>query len=190
MAAYVAGDAAAFRAIFERYAPLLLRAMLRELYVREEANDLVQQTFLQLHRARADFDPGQKLKPWVFTIAMNLKREYFRRKKRRPERSLDAEAGLEPAVAALGAARVEARRTLARVLGELPADQREVIELHWFDGLDFPEVAQVVGASLSAVKVRAHRGYVRLREVLGDTAPLPPIAVSGNRAGSGGIGGA
>src|SRR5262249_49842299 len=46
MAAYVAGDAAAFRAIFERYAPLLMRAMLRELYVREEANDLVQQTFL------------------------------------------------------------------------------------------------------------------------------------------------
>jgi RNA polymerase sigma-70 factor (ECF subfamily) len=191
MAAYVAGEAAAFRAIFERYAPLLLRAMLRELYVREEANDLVQQTFLQLHRARSDFDPGQKLKPWVFTIAMNLKREYFRRKKRRPERSLDAESVLEPAVAALGAARVEARRTLERVLGELPADQREVIELHWFDGLDFPEVAQVVGASVSAVKVRAHRGYVRLREALGDTAPLPPMAATepGNRAGSGGIGG-
>jgi DNA-directed RNA polymerase specialized sigma24 family protein len=91
MAAYVAGDGAAFRVIFERYAPVLMRAMLRELYVREEANDLVQQTFLQLHRARADFDAGQKLKPWIFTIAMNLKREYFRRKKRRPERSLDAE---------------------------------------------------------------------------------------------------
>ena len=73
-----------------------MRAMLRELYVREEANDLVQQTFLQLHRARVDFDPGQKLKPWVFTIAMNLKREYFRRKKRRPERSFDAESMAEP----------------------------------------------------------------------------------------------
>ena len=74
MEAYVAGDAAAFRLIFERYAPLLMRTMLRELYVREEANDLVQQTFLQLHRARADFDAGQKLKPWIFTIALNLKR--------------------------------------------------------------------------------------------------------------------
>jgi RNA polymerase sigma-70 factor (ECF subfamily) len=128
MAAYVGGDSSAFRVIFERYAPLLLRAMMRELYVREEANDLVQQTFLQLHRARADFDAEQKLKPWIFTIAMNLKREYFRRKKRRPERSLDAESTSEPAVAALGAAQVEARRTLARVLAELPADQREVIE--------------------------------------------------------------
>jgi RNA polymerase sigma factor (sigma-70 family) len=184
MAAYVAGDGAAFRVIFERYAPLLMRAMLRELYVREEANDLVQQTFLQLHRARADFDVEHKLKPWIFTIAMNLKREYFRRKKRRPERSLEAEATLEPAVGALGAARVDARRTLARVLGDLPADQREVIELHWFDGLEFPEVAEVVGASVSAVKVRAHRGYVRLRAALGDDAPLPPLDDAGTPAGN------
>jgi RNA polymerase sigma factor (sigma-70 family) len=199
MAAYVAGDGAAFRTIFERYAPLLLRAMLRELYVREEANDLVQQTFLQLHRARADFDASQKLKPWVFTIAMNLKREYFRRKKRRPERSLGDDAAAEPAVAALGAARVDARRTLARVLGDLPGDQREVIELHWFDGLDFPEVALVVGASVSAVKVRAHRGYVRLRQALGDDADLPPLGgvggqgaaadAAGNRRRAGSIGG-
>ena len=175
MGAYVAGDAAAFRVIFERYAPLLMRAMLRELYVREEANDLVQQTFLQLHRARLDFDAGQKLKPWIFTIAMNLKREYFRKKKRRPERSFDPESMAEPAVEALGAARVDARRTLARVMGDLPADQREVIELHWFDGLEFPEVATVVGASVSAVKVRAHRGYVRLRQALGDDVDLPPV---------------
>ena len=192
MGAYVAGDAAAFRVIFERYAPLLMRAMLRELYMREEANDLVQQTFLQLHRARADFDPAQKLKPWIFTIALNLKREYFRRKKRRPERSLDAESALEPAVDALGAARVEARRTLARVLADLPADQREVIELHWFDELEFPEVAQVVGASVSAVKVRAHRGYVRLRQALGDDAALPDVGTdpggsSGNREPAGSI---
>jgi len=183
MGAYVAGDAAAFRVIFERYAPLLMRAMLRELYVREEANDLVQQTFLQLHRARRDFDAGQKLKPWVFTIAMNLKREYFRKKKRRPERSFDPESMVEPAVGALGAARVDARRTLLRVMGDLPADQREVIELHWFDGLDFPEVATVVGASVSAVKVRAHRGYVRLRQALGDDADLPPLDGGGGDAG-------
>jgi RNA polymerase sigma factor (sigma-70 family) len=192
MSAYVSGDAAAFRVIFERYAPLLMRAMLRELYMREEANDLVQQTFLQLHRARADFDPAQKLKPWVFTIAMNLKREYFRRKKRRPERSFDQESAIEPAVAALGAARVEARHTLARVMADLPADQREVIELHWFDGLEFPEVAQVVGASVSAVKVRAHRGYVRLRQALGDDADLPGLGVepdktTRNREPAGGI---
>jgi RNA polymerase sigma factor (sigma-70 family) len=180
MTAYVAGDAAAFRTLFDRYSPLLMRAMLRELYVREEANDLVQQTFLQLHRARRDFDPTQRLKPWLFTIAMNLKREHFRRRKRRPERSLDVEP-TEPAVAARGAEQVEARRTLARALADLPPDQREVIELHWFDGLEFPEVATVVGASVSAVKVRAHRGYVRLRQTLGETG-FDHLTAAGNRA--------
>ena len=181
MAAYITGDKAAFRELFQRYTPLLQRAMARDLRSVEEANDLVQQTFLHLHRSRLDFEPGRKLKPWVFTIALNLKREYFRRKKRRPERSFDPESMPEPAVGALGAARVDARRTLARVMGDLPADQREVIELHWFDGLEFPEVALVVGASVSAVKVRAHRGYVRLRQALGDEVDLPPLEGGGPR---------
>ena len=83
MAAYIAGDRAAFRELFQRYAPLLERAMARDLRSTEEANDLVQQTFLHLHRSRLDFEPGRKLKPWIFTITLNLKREFFRRSKRR-----------------------------------------------------------------------------------------------------------
>jgi len=63
MAAYIAGDKAAFRELFRRYAPLLQRAMARDLRSPEEANDLVQQTFLHLHRSRLDFEPGRKLKP-------------------------------------------------------------------------------------------------------------------------------
>jgi RNA polymerase sigma-70 factor (ECF subfamily) len=95
-------------------------------------------------------------------------------------------------VGALGADQVDARRTLARVLETLPPDQRQVIELHWFDGLEFPEVAQVVGATLSAVKVRAHRGYVRLRQALGDDLDLAAGAAAlgappGNREPARGI---
>jgi len=89
MTAYIAGDKAAFRELFRRYTPLLQRAMARDLRSSEEANDLVQQTFLHLHRSRLDFEPGRKLKPWIFTIALNLKREFFRRSKRRFETSLD-----------------------------------------------------------------------------------------------------
>ena len=59
------------------------------------------------------------------------------------------------------------------------------------EGIDVPEVAQVVGASVSAVKVRAHRGYVRLRQALGDAAPLPSLdaaaEAAGNREGAGSI---
>ena len=172
MAAYIAGDKAAFRELFRRYTPLLQRAMARDLRSPEAANDLVQQTFLHLHRSRLDFEPGRKLKPWIFTIALNLKREYFRRNKRRYETSLDDDRAVEPFEGPRGQERFDAARETARALSTLPDDQREVIELHWFGGLSFPEVAEAVGASVSAVKVRAHRGYVALRARLGD-APEP-----------------
>jgi len=164
MVAHAAGDPAAFRELFERHAPALGRLMLRDLYVREEANDLVQQAFLQLHRARLDFDPKQRLKPWLYTIALNLKREHFRRKKRRPEH-LTGEGEDDVPVGPREQERAEARRSLAWALEQVPADQREVIELHWFGGLSFPEVSEVLGITPTAAKVRAHRGYVRLREL-------------------------
>jgi len=173
MAAYIAGDKAAFRELFRRYAPLLQRAMARDLRSPEEANDLVQQTFLHLHRSRLDFEPGRKLKPWIFTIALNLKREYFRRSKRRYETSLEDDRVAEPFEGPRGQERSDAARETARALQALPAEHREVIELHWFAGLSFPEVAEVVGSTVAAVKVRAHRGYVALRERLGDVAPGP-----------------
>lgn len=167
MAAYIAGDAAAFRELFARYSALLYRMMLRDLRRAEEARDLVQQTFLHLHRARHDFDGRLRFRPWIFTIALNLKREHFRRVRRRPESSLDAEGAPEPAEAGHGD-RSDARQAIRHGLARLPRDQREVIELHWFDGLSFAEVAGVVGASVAAVKVRAHRGYVALRRLLDD----------------------
>jgi RNA polymerase sigma-70 factor (ECF subfamily) len=173
MAAYIAGDKAAFRELFRRYTPLLQRAMARDLRSAEEANDLVQQTFLHLHRSRLDFEPGRKLKPWIFTIALNLKREFFRRSKRRYETSLDDDRAAEPFEGPRGQERFDAARETTRALAALPDEQREVIELHWFAGLSFPEVAEAVGSTVAAVKVRAHRGYVALRARLGDAAPEP-----------------
>lgn len=168
MQAYVSGDAAAFRELFERYAPLLIRVLSRQLRTQEEASDLVQQTFLQLHRARNDFRVDAKLRPWLFTIALNLKREHFRRVKRHPEAPLELDGRADPAVEPRGTQRAEAARELQGALARIPADQAEVIALHWFEGLSFAEVADVVGASVSAVKVRAHRGYVALRRHLDD----------------------
>lgn len=169
MAAYRAGDRGAFDALFARYAPRLRQMLNRRINRSDDVADLVQQTFLQLHRARADFREDAKLRPWLYTIALNLARQYFRRRGRRPETGLGehepAERGRvgdpeRPAVA----------RELRVALEALPAAQREVIELHWFAGLPFKEVAQVVGASESAVKVRAHRGYEKLRTRLADRA--------------------
>ncbi len=168
MAAYRRGDSAAFRELFARYSPLLYRMMLRDLRRPEEARDLVQQTFLQLHRARLDFDPQLKLRPWLFTIAFNLKREHFRRVRRRPESSLEADHVPEPFVGDHGG-RTEAAQAIRHALARLPEDQREVIELHWFQGLSFSEVAEVVGVSVTAAKVRAHRGYTALRREIEGT---------------------
>jgi RNA polymerase sigma-70 factor (ECF subfamily) len=179
MTAYIAGDKAAFRELFRRYTPLLQRAMARDLRSSEEANDLVQQTFLHLHRSRLDFEPGRKLKPWIFTIALNLKREFFRRSKRRFETSLEDDRVAEPFEGPRGQERSDAAREMERALSTLPAEQREVIELHWFGGLSFPEVAEAVGSTVAAVKVRAHRGYVALRARLGETAPDPDGALAG-----------
>ena len=182
MAAYVAGDRSSFDELFRRYAPILLSVLQRQMRSPSDARDLVQQTFLQLHRARRDFDQKARLRPWLFTIALNLKREYFRRQKRRPEAPLELDGRSDPAVLPHDFTKDELDRTVRRAVDQLPADHREVIVLHWFEGLSFPEISAVVGASVSAVKVRAHRGYVALRKLL-----EPP---TGNSPGSSGISGA
>lgn len=166
MAAYVAGDRAAFRELFRRYAGLLLALLSNHLAVREDAADLVQQTFLQLHRARHDFDPARKLRPWLVTIAMNLRREQARRRARRPEMLARTDAPLERPSEASDADGLESALALRQAVARLPEEQREVIELHWFTGLPFEEVAKIIGISLPATRVRAHRGYVRLRKAL------------------------
>lgn len=187
MAAYITGDRAAFRELFQRYAPLLQRTMARDLRSPEEAHDLVQQTFLHLHRSRLDFEPGRKLKPWLFTIALNLKREFFRRSKRRHETSLEDDRVAEPFEGPRGQERSDASRETARALGRLPAEHREVIELHWFGGLSFPEVAEAVGSTVAAVKVRAHRGYVALRAQLGESFGQPEPAAESKPTAQGSL---
>jgi RNA polymerase sigma-70 factor (ECF subfamily) len=182
MAAYVAGEDAAFAILFKRHAPVLIGMMRRHVRREEEANDLLQQTFLQLHRARHDFRPGSMLRPWLYTIAMNCIREHFRRLGRRKESELtpDVESTLtadDPSLESLEEARLARDRLLA-ALAQLPQNQREVIEMHWFQGRPFQEVAQILGASLSAVKVRAHRGYTLLRKTLVTT---PPVAHKENK---------
>jgi RNA polymerase sigma-70 factor (ECF subfamily) len=165
MTEYLGGSSAAFGELFSRYAPMLLRIMRRRLRSAEDADELVQQTFLQMHRARNDFDAGRKLRPWLMTIAFNLQRELFRKRQRRPEAPLDTEP-LAPSSDRTPFEKAVRAEQLRNALASLPEAQRVVIELHWFDELSFPEVAEVLGLTVSAVKVRAHRGYKALRGVL------------------------
>jgi RNA polymerase sigma-70 factor (ECF subfamily) len=177
MSRYVSGENEAFQEIFRRHAPALLGMMRRHVRGSEEANDLVQQTFLHLHRARNDFRQGALLKPWLFTIGMNCLREQFRRKTRKKESPLEEEieAKLVAEYETLEdrqEAKLRQERVRAALL-VLPDNQREVIEMHWFQGRPFEEIAKMLGASLSAVKVRAHRGYTRLRAALAEAEKEP-----------------
>jgi len=166
MQAYVEGDHAAFRQLFDRYAPRLVGLTRRHLRDEELAHEVVQQTFFQLHAARNDFRQGSRLRLWVFTIAMNLVREHFRRRGRRREMALDPERQAADAGERHPVERKQRVRKLEAAMAHLPVGQREVVELHWFQERPFAEVAAMVGASEGAVRVRAHRAYKRLEEML------------------------
>src|SRR5688572_804819 len=85
MQAYVAGDEHAFDEIYRRYRPVLLAVMRRHLASRTDVEDLVQLTFLKLHRARASYRSGTPVKRWLFTIARNTRKDHLRSSRRNLE---------------------------------------------------------------------------------------------------------
>jgi RNA polymerase sigma-70 factor (ECF subfamily) len=180
MVAYAAGSTLALERIFDRYAPLLLNVLQRRMADRDEARDLIQQTFLQLHRARADFDPSRRFRPWLFSIALNVQREHFRSRGRQAETAL-VDAALAEAVDG-DVGRAEAACDIERALPRLSPEQREVVELHWLADLTFPEVATIVGATVGATRVRAHRAYLQLRALL-DEGATPANCVTARSRG-------
>ena len=166
MRAYVQqGDRSAFEALFRRYAGRLLGYFSRTAGP-AHAQDMLQKTFLHVHRARHDFRDGAPVRPWIFAIAANVRREHWRRRGRKPETALDPDRHV-PAVEPSTSSPTD--RAVRRALEQLPEGQREVVVLHWYEGLTFSEVSRMVGASPSAVKVRAHRAYKQLRAILGGT---------------------
>lgn len=168
MRAYVGGDQRAFRLLFDRYGAQVMRLARRRVSSDDEARDIVQQTFLHMHRARLDFHPDAKLRPWLFTIAMNLVREHYRKRGRRRETLLEPERLPEPTRGDDPVRQAETAKRVQQALASLPEGQREVIELHWLSGFAYEEVSEMVGASVAAVRVRAHRGYEALRQLLKD----------------------
>tara|TARA_B100001750_G_scaffold137688_1_gene109613 strand:+ start:1372 stop:1920 length:549 start_codon:yes stop_codon:yes gene_type:complete len=171
MLAYVDGDQAAFRELFERWAPIVHGLTRRHLRDEDLAREVTQQTFFKLHGARNDFRRDGKLRPWLLTIAMNLVREHWRRSKRRQHVELDEqrEAAPEPMRSDL---ELEQRAQLLHdALAQLPETQREVVELHYFQERPYKEVAEIVGSSEGAVRVRAHRAYRKLEALLRNLAP-------------------
>jgi RNA polymerase sigma-70 factor, ECF subfamily len=166
MVAWRDGDPAAFRSLFARFAPIVEKIVRRRIRRDEDVDDLVQQTFLQLHRARRDFRDGHRVRPWLVTIALNVRRGHGRWFLRRREVFLGPDDTPHEAHLPQTLQQLSNRQELGRALAVLSERDRELIELHWLDGMPFPEVAEVMGMSRSAVKVAAHRSYKKMRAAL------------------------
>ncbi|MFO0601579.1 MAG: RNA polymerase sigma factor [Polyangiales bacterium] len=172
MAAAVAGDARAFEALYRALAPRV-RGFLRNLSGDDRAaDDLTQTTFLKIHRARASYQLGAPVEPWVFAIARRTFLDHRRSRRRRPEDlshdgSVPEPAPVEESPDGFDRLDPQVADTLRAGLESLPDAQREAIVLLKVEGLSVADAAQVAGVTPGALKVRAHRGYEALRKLLG-----------------------
>lgn len=164
MERFLEGDAAAFDALFARHARSV-RGYLAKLTGSDAvADDLTQVTFVSMVRGRGRFQRGAKVKPWLYAIATNAARDWRRRSKFESV-SDDGELPDGPAEP-VPERDFGLEKVVKNALQQLPEAQREAIVLNRYEGLSFAEIAEHAGVTESAVKVRAHRGYERLRELL------------------------
>lgn len=169
MEAFQRGDQEAFRSMYLQLAPRVL-TFLKGLS-RDEvlAQDLMQTTFLKVCRARASFQPGTPLTPWIFAIARRTFVDDWRKKQR--DRSQLTPSGELPdvpppdAAPALNAANAleSLTETVTAALRTMPDNQTEALTLLKVQGLTLAQAAEIAGVSVGAMKVRAHRAYERLR---------------------------
>jgi RNA polymerase sigma-70 factor (ECF subfamily) len=179
------GDLDAFNTIVLRYQTNVFNLCLRMLGGREAAEDIAQDTFLLAYRGMGRFQGGS-LRAWLLRIAANACYDELRRRRRRPQRSLDAmeEAGGVTAVMPHSrepnpedeAIQAELRREIERGLLTLPEEQRLAVILCDVQGMAYDEIAEVMRSSMGTVKSRVSRGRARLREFLrADKEPLQPV---------------
>jgi RNA polymerase sigma-70 factor (ECF subfamily) len=143
--------------------PSLLRFFRSQSATPGQAEDLLQDTWLRIHRVRHTYRPGEPVLPWIYAIARHVRVDGYRRSQRinihetamnvLPERPAEGEPRhVLPVFEALVAA--------------LPEAQREVITMLKVGGLSLEEVARATSSTVGAVKQKAHRGYDRLRKLL------------------------
>ncbi len=176
MQRYCAGDAQAFRALYARVAPRLRGYLLRMTREPALADDLLQMTFLKLHRVRSAYVQSADPLPWLYAIAHRTFLDEVRKRKRAKVRlSADGESvpagrahitGIDEDHVVEGVDPELAQQALA-ALERLPESQRQAVVLVKLDGHSIQEAAAIAGTTAGAMKVRAHRGYTALRKVLG-----------------------
>ena len=160
MVGYQAGDPVAARTLIHLISPSLHRYFLADAVSRGHADDLLQETWLRIHRVRHTYRTGEPVHPWFYAIARHVRIDYYRKARRTTARE---EQLTETAP---GASEQPSTEDLEALLAPLPARQREVIELLKVAGLSLEEVARATSSTVGSVKQRVHRAYKRIREHL------------------------
>ena len=165
MVRYQRGEVAAIEELVQRLSPSLLRFLSFSQVSVVEAEDLLQDCWLRIHRSRHTYRTPEPVLPWVFAIARHTRLDGYRRTRRRmfrevlvanpPERRVDG-----PAENSAGGEEV------LGLLGRLPESQREVILMLKVAGMSLEEVARATSSSVGAIKQKAHRAYAGLRRML------------------------
>ncbi len=164
MAAYQKADVDGTVALIGAVSPLLYRFFFHQCGNAEDAADLLQDTWLRVHKVRHTYRPGEPVLPWLYAIARHTKVDGYRRKRRilSREKTMDsvpeARVPFEPIPASMP--------SFDALMSELPQSQREVVTLLKVTGMSLEEVARATSSSIGSVKQKAHRAYERLRRVL------------------------
>jgi RNA polymerase sigma-70 factor (ECF subfamily) len=163
------GDRRAFSALYDRYAPRLLGLIVRILGIRCEAEDVLQDTFLQVWSSAGRFDPAKApADVWLMLLARSRALDRLRRRKPVADGWVERAAVDDPPAEA--GRKEEACRAHAAVCN-LPPHQRQAVELAFFQGLTHEEIAARLNAPLGTVKTRIRQGLIRLRAHM-----IPPTA--------------
>jgi RNA polymerase sigma-70 factor (ECF subfamily) len=184
------GEITAFDALFYRYRDGIFRLGLAITRDPSAAEEIVVDTFARAHRALARLEPDDSLRPWLYRVAVNL--SYNRRPRKNVVLSSLDEAADEALANEDGspshvAEQAEVRRLVLGAVEELGPKHRLVVVLHYLNGLNLTEIAEVVDCPVGTVKSRLHYALRRLRTHLAahpelGIEPSRPLIATGLRA--------
>jgi RNA polymerase sigma-70 factor (ECF subfamily) len=167
MVAYQQGDLGAFEELYRALRPRLMGYLLLLVRNPSRVDDLLQETFLQLHRSRRTYMPGRPVMPWAFAIARHVHLADVRARSRTRRQEYVASDALPEIPVPAEADGLADRDRLQQALRLLPADQVEAVVLNQVWGFTFEEIGGMLGIRSVTAKVRAFRAMKRLREILG-----------------------
>ena len=183
-----AGEVRAVGELYDRYAPTLFPIALRIVRDRTEAEDVLHDAFVAVNERAGQYSPERgSVIAWLVTLVRNLSIDRTRRRERRGALARDV-LPHEPPASVRDPERLTAeaseRDKIRRALASLPEAQRQTLEIAFFEGLSYPEIAAREGVPLGTIKSRAARALAALREAL-DREGVRLEAI----AGASGVGG-